>query len=301
MRIVSLVPSATEMVWALGLGDQLVGVTHECDYPNEVRALPKVTRAAIPGGISSADIDAMVHQSVDSGKSLFALDREKLVSLKPDLVITQSLCDVCAVDVLEVDRAFCGQDGEPEVLRLEPIRLVDVLDGIRMIGAATGVEERANEVIADLSNRILAVEGRTPKNRAPRRVVMLEWIDPLFSAGHWNPEMVALAGGVECIGQSGDRSQEVSWEAIQQANPDVMVIACCGYTVERTREDFPILARKPGFRELTCARNGEVYIMDGNAHFNRPGPRLIDSLEMLASILHPEPDLNGDAFRASMP
>lgn len=288
MRIVSLVPSATEMICTLGLGDQLVGVTHECDYPDVVRSLPKVTRAAIPIDVSSAQIDAMVHESVGSGKSLFALDREKLVSLKPNLVITQSLCDVCAVDVLDVERAFCGLDGEPEILRLEPIRLADVLDGILTIGVAAGVEERANEVISALSDRILAVEGRIPKNRVPRRVVMLEWIDPLFCAGHWNPELVALAGGVDCLGRAGDRSHVVPWEAILQANPEVMVITCCGYTIERTNEDFPILASKPGFKELDCVRNGQLYIMDGNAYFNRPGPRLIDSLEMLSHILHPD-------------
>ncbi|MBU6237731.1 MAG: cobalamin-binding protein [Planctomycetes bacterium] len=288
MRIVSLVPSATEMICTLGLGDQLVGVTHECDYPDVVRSLPKVTRAAIPIDVSSAQIDAMVHESVGSGKSLFALDREKLVSLKPSLVITQSLCDVCAVDVLDVERAFCGLDGEPEILRLEPIRLADVLDGILTIGVAAGVEERANEVISALSDRILAVEGRIPKNRVPRRVVMLEWIDPLFCAGHWNPELVALAGGVDCLGRAGDRSHVVPWEAIQQANPEVMVITCCGYTIERTNEDLPILASKPRFKELDCVRNGQLYIMDGNAYFNRPGPRLIDSLEMLSHILHPD-------------
>lgn len=288
MRIVSLVPSATEMICTLGLGDQLVGVTHECDYPDVVRSLPKVTRAAIPIDVSSAQIDAMVHESVGSGKSLFDLDREKLVSLKPNLVITQSLCDVCAVDVLDVERAFCGLDGEPEILRLEPIRLADVLDGILTIGVAAGVEERANEVISALSDRILAVEGRIPKNRVPRRVVMLEWIDPLFCAGHWNPELVALAGGVDCLGRAGDRSHVVPWEAILQANPEVMVITCCGYTIERTNEDLPILASKPGFKELDCVRNGQLYIMDGNAYFNRPGPRLIDSLEMLSHILYPD-------------
>jgi len=288
MRIVSLVPSATEMICTLGLGDQLVGVTHECDYPDVVRSLPKVTRAAIPIDVSSAQIDAMVHESVGSSKSLFDLDRKKLVSLKPDLVITQSLCDVCAVDVLDVERAFCGLEGEPEIVRLEPIRLADVLDGILTIGVAAGVEERANEVISALSDRILAVEGRIPKNRVPRRVVMLEWIDPLFCAGHWNPELVALAGGVDCLGRAGDRSRVVPWEAILQANPEIMVITCCGYTIERTNEDLPILASKPGFKELDCVRNGQLYIMDGNAYFNRPGPRLIDSLEMLSRILHPD-------------
>ena len=288
MRIVSLVPSATEMICTLGLGDQLVGVTHECDYPDVVRSLPKVTRAAIPIDVSSAQIDAMVHESVGSGKSLFDLDREKLVSLKPNLVITQSLCDVCAVDVLDVERAFCGLDGEPEILRLEPIRLADVLDGILTIGVAAGVEERANEVISALSDRILAVEGRIPKNRVPRRVVMLEWIDPLFCAGHWNPELVALAGGVDCLGKAGDRSHVVPWDAIVHADPEVMVISCCGYTIERTKDDLPILASKPGFKELDCVRNGQLYIMDGNAYFNRPGPRLIDSLEMLSHILHPD-------------
>jgi iron complex transport system substrate-binding protein len=288
MRIVSLVPSATEMICVLGLGEQLVGVTHECDYPDVVRPLPKVTRAAIPIDVSSAQIDAMVHESVDSGKSLFALDREKLVSLKPDLVITQSLCDVCAVDVLEVEKAFCGLEGEPEVVRLEPTRLADVLDGIRTIGIAAGVEERANEVISTLSNRIIAVEGRVPRNREPRRVVMLEWIDPLFCAGHWNPELVALAGGVDCLGKAGDRSHVVPWDAIVHADPEVMVISCCGYTIERTKDDLPILASKPGFKELDCVRNGRLYIMDGNAYFNRPGPRLIDSLEMLSHILHPD-------------
>ncbi|MFO0012037.1 MAG: cobalamin-binding protein [Planctomycetota bacterium] len=301
MRIVSLVPAATEMVGVLGLTDRLVGVTHECDYPEPVRHLPKVTRSSIPADISSAKIDAMVRDSVQSSRSLYALDREMLASLQPDLVITQSLCDVCAVDEVEVERALGGLDEETSIVRLEPTRLADMLDGIRMIGVAAGVEQQADEVIAVLSDRIRAVQQRSLGIGAPRRAAILEWIDPLFCAGHWNPELVQLAGGLDCLGQVGERSHRVAWEKLIEADPEVLLIACCGYTIERTHEDLPILRAKPGFENLACAQRGELYLMDGNSFFNRPGPRLVDSLEMLSEILHPETGSSPNPFKVAIP
>jgi iron complex transport system substrate-binding protein len=288
MRIVSLVPAATEMVCALGLERSLVGVSHECDYPESVRSLPKVTRSSVASEIPSAEIDALVRGSVQSSESLYTLDREMLVVLKPDLVVTQSLCNVCAVDEVEVQRALGSLDPASRIVRLSPTHLADVLEGLRAIGTAADAEERANEVIAELSARIDAVKHRSRAGQ-PRRVVMLEWIDPLFSAGHWNPELVEFAGGRECLGRAGERSRAVAWNEVIEIDPEVMVVACCGFTIQRTQKDLPVLTGMPGFDNLACARNEAIYVVDGNSYFNRPGPRLVDSLEILADLLHPAP------------
>lgn len=287
MRIVSLLPSATEIVCELGLGEQLVGVTHECDYPPLVRTLPKVTRTLIPHDASSRDIDALVRERLKTQRALYSLDMPTLERLRPDLIVTQALCHVCAVAEDEVTAAAQRLPGRPKVLNLEPMRLFEVFASLRLVGEAAGVTRRANDVVLRLQRRVDAVEQRTARIATRPRVVMLEWIDPPFCAGHWSPELVRLAGGSEMIGREAQPSRMITWDEFVRADPEVLFIACCGFDAERTRQDLPILTALPGFDGLSCARSGRVYWVDGSAYFNRPGPRLVDSLEILAHTLHP--------------
>lgn len=288
MRIVSLLPAATEIAFALGLGEQLVCVSHECDYPPEAQRLPKVTRSLIPAGVASAEIDALVRQRMADGGALYTLDMPLLEQLRPELILTQALCDVCAVAEEEVRQAACSLPGNPRVVNLEASRLADVLASIRQVAEAAGVPQRGSQVVESLRRRIDAVSERTARLAARPRVVVLEWIDPPFSAGHWTPELVELAGGVEGVGRAGVPSQSIAWDAIAAWQPEVMLIACCGFDLERTRQDLPILASQPGWSELPCVRQGRVFMVDGSAYFSRPGPRLVDSLEILANVLHPD-------------
>ncbi|MBN8603499.1 MAG: cobalamin-binding protein [Planctomycetes bacterium] len=287
MRIVSLLPSATEIVCHLGLDNRLVGVTHECDFPTHVRDLPRVTRTLIPHDASSREIDGLVRERLKTEKALYSLDMEILEFLKPDLIVTQALCDVCAVAESEVNAAACSLPGQPRVVNLEPTCLQEVYDCLLLVGRAAGIEGRAQEVVAKLKKRVKLVEDQTRAIVHRPRVVLLEWIDPPFSSGHWSPELVRMAGGVEVVGREGERSRTTAWEEIVDADPDVMVVACCGFDIRRTIEDLPILASFPGFEQLACVRSNRVYVVDGNAYFSRPGPRLVDSLEILAHILHP--------------
>ncbi len=288
MRIVSLLPSATEIVCALGLGDQLVGVTHECDYPPWVRRLPKVTRTLIPAGASSRRIDELVRERLRTQRALYTLEEAALAALRPELLVTQALCDVCAVAEAEVQAAACALPGRPRVVNLEPQRLEDVFGCIRQVAVAAGVPERAGPVVDALRQRVdaLAARARTISRRP--RVVLLEWIDPPFCCGHWSPELVRLAGGQECLGVEGQPSRTLRWEEVLAARPEVLVIACCGFDVSRTLRDLPILTNYPGYAELPAVQAGRVYVIDGHAYFSRPGPRLVDSLEILAHLLHPE-------------
>lgn len=288
MRIVSLLPSATEIVCELGLADQLVGVSHECDYPEFVRQLPKVTRTLIPPDASSQAIDALVRERLATEQALYHLDLPVLEQLEPDLIVTQALCDVCAVAESEVTAAVCRLPGRPRVVNLEPMRLAEVFACLQLVGDAAGVPERAKLAIHRLQARVEAVAGRSRGIDHRPRTLLLEWIDPPFCAGHWSPELVRLAGGLEVVGWEGQRSRTTAWEEILRADPQVMVIACCGFDVARARRDVPILSRYPGFAELSCVRSARVYLMDGNSHFSRPGPRLVDSLEILAHAFHPQ-------------
>ena len=288
MRIVSLLPSATEIVCELGLGGSLVGVTHECDYPAFVRALPKVTRTLVPHDAPSGEIDALVREKLVGARALYSLDLELLERLKPELIVTQALCDVCAVAESEVTAAACSLPGAPRVVNLEPMRLAQVFDCLRLVGEAAGVPERAREAVARLEARVAAVEQRSRAIALRPRVALLEWIDPPFGCGHWSPEIVRLAGGVEVVGREGEPSRTTPWSEFVAAAPDVLVVACCGFDAERTRQDLPRLASYPGFRELPATRADRVFLLDGNAYFSRPGPRLVDSLELLAHALHPD-------------
>ncbi len=287
MRIVSLLPSATEIICQIGLREQLVGVTHECDYPASVVDLPKVTKTLIPHDASSEQIDALVRERLKTQKALYTLDMPMLESLEPDLIVTQALCDVCAVSEAEVQQAACSLPGNPRVINLEPSCLEDVLQCMQLVGDAARCHDVALCEIEKLRSRIRAVENRSKKIQARSTVLLLEWIDPPFCAGHWSPELVQLAGGREVIGTTAERSRTISWEAIIEADPDVLLIACCGFGIERTLQDLPILQSKAGWESLRSVQSGRVFVVDGSAYFSRPGPRLVDSLEILAHALHP--------------
>jgi iron complex transport system substrate-binding protein len=288
MRIVSLLPSATEIVCALGLEDRLVGVTHECDFPESVRRLPKVTRTLIPADAPSAEIDRLVRERLRTDGALYALDLPTLEELRPDLIVTQTLCDVCAVAEEEVRAAACALPGSPRVVNLEPETLSELFAAIRQVAEAAGVERRGDEVVRRLTTRIEAVAARAAGRRHRPRVALLEWLDPPFSCGHWNPELVRLAGGVEGLGRTGRPSRTLRWEEVVAWRPEVVVIACCGFGIERTLQDAPQLRSVPGWQDLPAVRSGRVYVADGSHYFSRPGPRLVDSLEILAHALDPE-------------
>jgi iron complex transport system substrate-binding protein len=289
VRIVSLLPAATEIVCQLGRRDELVGVSHECDWPESVCALPKVTRPLIPAGMDSRDIDREVRERLQLGQALYSLDVAKLVELQPELIVTQTLCDVCAVAEDAVQKAVGSLSRRPRVLNLNPSRLEDLFRDLRRVGEAAGCEERAEREVAALKARVAKVAERSsqiPDELRPR-VVVLEWMDPPFSSGHWTPELVQLAGGREMIGVAGERSRRVEWREIVDAAPEVLIIACCGFDERRTLSELPLLQSKSGWSELPCVQVRRVFVVDGSAYFNRPGPRLVEALELLAQLLDP--------------
>lgn len=288
MRIVSLVPSATEIAFALGLGDQVVAVSHECDYPPEARQRPAVTRSPLHGhDLSSREIDARTREVLQTGGTLYYLDTERLQALQPDLVLTQELCAVCAVAQAEVRRAVRTLATAPRVLSLEPNTLSDVLETIRAVGAATGREAAAAALVAALQARIARVEATAATVPERPTVFCLEWTDPPWVAGHWVPELVRLAGGEPVLGRAGEPSTPVAWEAVVAAAPAVVVLMPCGYDLARTLAERPVVEALPGWEALPAVRAGRVYAVDGSSYFNRPGPRLVDGLELLAYLLHP--------------
>src|SRR5436190_4480231 len=288
MRIVSLLPSATEILCAVGLEDQLVGVTHECDFPSSVRALPKVTRTLIPTDASGAEIDALVRERMGGKSALYTLDMPVLEQLSSDLIVTQALCDVCAVSEDEVRDAACMLPSGPRVLNLEPETLDQVLECIRDVGAATDADAKADRLIASLRARIDAVVARVTSATTRPRVALLEWLDPPFSTGHWNPELVRLAGGIDGLGRERQKSVTLRWEQVVAWQPEVVLISCCGFTAERATQELHVLDRVTGWDTVPAVRSGRVYIADGSAYFSRPGPRLVDSLELPAHIIHPD-------------
>jgi iron complex transport system substrate-binding protein len=288
MRIVSLLPSATEIVCALGLLDRLVGVSHECDVPAPIAGLPKVTRALIPADAPSGEIDRLVRERLRTERALYTLDRPMLERLRPDLIVTQALCGVCAVAADEVRSAACALPGSPRVIELEPETLEDVLGTIRQVAEAAGVADRADEVVHGLESRIGAVAARSAALEHRPRVALLEWLEPPFSCGHWNPELVRLAGGIEGLGREGEPSRTLRWEDVVAWQPEVAMVACCGFGVERTLRDLAALRAVPGWDRLPAVRAGRVYVVDGSHYFSRPGPRLVESLEILAHALFPD-------------
>ena len=288
VRVISLLPAATEIVASLGMLDSLVGVSHECDYPKEVNRKPRVTHCEIHGaGLPSAEVDRWVRERLRAAGTLYTMDEDLVRRLRPDAILTQRLCDVCAVAYGTVAGFAVTLPGPPRVVNLEPSSLADILHDIRAVGEVLGVPERAEVVVASLAGRVEAVRRRAAG--APRlRCALLEWIDPPFCAGHWGPELVEIAGGTDPVGRRGEDSVAIPWDAVLESAPEVLVVACCGYSVERALGDLLILRSRPGFATLPAAQRGEVYVVDGSAYFSRPGPRIVDSLEILAGILHPE-------------
>ena len=289
IRIVSLLPSATEIVCDLGLRQNLVGVSHECDFPKGVRDLPVVTSSVIPKNAASNAIDESVRTHLETHSALYSLDVDLLTRLQPDLIVTQALCDVCAVSIDDVNAAVLAMAGESKVVNLEPMCLDDVFETMILVGSAAGIDSRARERVSELKRRVAAVEERTNSaGREPIDVAFLEWIDPPFNAGHWTPELVRIAGGRDRLGNEGQPSMMCRWNDLIELRPDVLCIACCGFELDRVLRDLPLLATRDGWDELPCVRSARVYVFDGNAYFNRPGPRLVDSLEALAYTLYPD-------------
>jgi iron complex transport system substrate-binding protein len=282
MRIVSLVPSATEMLFALGLGDDVVAVTHECDYPPEATRLPRVTRDKLPAGLTPAQIDAAVKERTLNGESIYDLDTDALHDLQPDLIVTQALCQVCAVsygDVLEIADEI---DSQPMVIALDPHTLGEILGDARTIAQATDTKDAAVDLIGEASQRIdrirLAVRGaRKPK------VAALEWLEPPFAAGHWTPQLIDFAGGEDVLGFAGEKSEEQSWELIAASEPDLVIVMPCGFDAEIAHREAEMQRDR-----LAALGAGQVVAVDAASYFSRPGPRVIEGLELLAHILHPE-------------
>ena len=282
MRIVSLVPHATELLFALGLGDDVVAVTHECDFPLEVLELPRVTRDVLPSGLGAAEIDAAVRERTQQGKAIYELDEDRLEELEPDLIVTQELCAVCAVsydDVVEVAGRLATA---PRVVSLDPKTLGEAMGDIRTIAQATGVRDAALELVTRQRARIDAVR-RAVRDADPVRVAAIEWLDPVFVAGHWTPQIIELAGGADVLGFAGEHSEQSTWETVAAARPEVVVVMPCGYDAERSREEALRYAA-----ELRGVGARRTVAVDAAAYFSRPGPRLVDGLELMAHVLHPD-------------
>jgi len=300
MRIVSLLPSATEIVCALGLGDELVGVTHECDWPPEVAGKPVLTRSVHDlDGRSSRHIHDLVGASVHGGSSLYTLDETALAAAEPDLILTQELCAVCAVSYRQVNEAARAIDADIQVVSLEPTSLEGILNTITTVGAMAEAEEAAVDLVEQLRTRLgavekIVVERRDEGFRAPR-VVALEWLDPPFAVGHWVPEQIRRAGGWDLLGEVGERSREVAWQDVAAVDPGMLVLMPCGFHLEETVAAWRRTPRPEAWDDLEAVHRGQVFAVDGSAYFSRPGPRVIDGIELLAEIFDPE------AFETSPP
>jgi iron complex transport system substrate-binding protein len=282
MRIASLVPSATEMLFALGLGDDVVAVTHECDYPTEARNLPRLTRTVLKDGLDAGQIDAAVKATVAEGRALYELDEGRLAELAPDLIVTQAVCDVCAVSFEDVVEVAARLESRPRVVQQDPSTLGEMLDDVIRLGEAAGAEAAAHELRGELEGRLATVRAAL-SGATPPRVIALEWLDPPFVGGHWVPEMISIAGGDDVAGSPGLKSPEVKWGELSGLNPDVVVSMPCGWYVERARKQT--LEHWERVEGLGAAR---VFAVDAASTFSRPGPRLIDGVELLGHLLHPD-------------
>jgi iron complex transport system substrate-binding protein len=288
-RIVSLVPAATEIVAALGLVDDLVGVSHECDFPAEANARPRVTHCPVHhAGLSSAAVDRWVRRALREQGTIYTMDEPLLRELRPDVILTQKLCDVCAVGYGTVARLAETLPGRPRVVNLEPSSLSDIFDDIRNVAEACGATERGDEVIANLTARVEAVRKRAAHVADRPRCFLMEWVDPPFCSGHWGPELVEIAGGCDPLGRKYQPSVQVKWQEVLDALPEIIVLALCGYDVRRAQRDYDLLRTYPDFESIPATRDNRIYLVDASAFFARPGPRIVDSLELLAGILHPE-------------
>ena len=288
-RIVSFLPSATEMACALGLSDQLVGITHECDYPPSVKEKPVVVSSAISmATMTQAEIDSIVSERMRNGQSLYQVDEKLLQELAPDLILTQDLCQVCAPSGNEVTQALTALPKKPEILWLTPKSLAQIAENLRELGEATGRLEKAEELIANGRAILDHVAERARAASTRPRVFCMEWIDPVYYSGHWVPEMVSIAGGVDHLGHEGSDSVRVPWEDVLAWKPEVLVIMPCGFNLHQVLELTPKLCERSGWHELPAVQQGRVYAVDASSYFARPGPRVVEGTELLAHIIHPD-------------
>jgi iron complex transport system substrate-binding protein len=288
MKIVSLLPSSTEILFALGLGDSVAGVTHECEFPPEVKGRRVLVRPRISGNLPQAEIDRLVVEYMSRHESLYSIDLEAMREIEPDLVITQDLCHVCAASPDDLGAALAVLPRAPRVLTLTPSTLADVWNDIRKVGEATGRETEAQKVVQGLERRVAAVESAVAKAATRPRVVCLEWLDPPYCGGHWVPGMVEKAGGHDVLGKFGEPSFRIRWEDLIAAQPEVIVVMPCGYYLDQIVEQFAAFAPPAGWNDLPAVREGRVFCVDATSYFSRPGPRLADGVEILGHILHPE-------------
>jgi iron complex transport system substrate-binding protein len=282
MRIVSLVPSATETLFALGLGDEVAAVTHECDHPAQVLELPRVTRDVIGPGLPAGEIDRAVRELTEQGRAIYELDEDALRRLQPNLIVTQALCAVCAVSIDDVNAVAERLDSKPNVIALDPHTIGEVLGDVRTLAEATDSRDAGVDLVQDAAGRIDRVKLAV-RAAEPVRVVALEWLDPIYVAGHWTPQLIEYAGGIDLLGMPGEHSERRSWEEVAAARPEVVLVMPCGYDAERAAEEAYEFAD-----ELAALGAKRIVAVDAAAHFSRPGPRLIDGLELLAHVLHPD-------------
>ncbi|HEX2391677.1 MAG TPA: ABC transporter substrate-binding protein [Solirubrobacterales bacterium] len=282
MRIASLVPSATEMLFALGLGEDVVGVTHECDWPAEAARLPHLTATVLPEGLDAGQIDAAVKQVVGEGRALYTLDERRLHELAPDLIVTQAVCEVCAVSYEDVVAVAGRLPGSPRVLQQDPSSLGEVLDDVTRLGEAAGVPDRAHELRGELEGRLAAVRAAVAGEERPRTLA-LEWLDPPFLGGHWIPEMIEIAGGEDVAGPAGGKSPQVAWDDLAGLDLDLAVVMPCGWYLEDSRAQA-----RAHWRQIEALGADRVFAVDAASTYSRPGPRLIDGVELLAHLLHPD-------------
>jgi iron complex transport system substrate-binding protein len=287
-RIVSFLPSATEMVFALGLGDRLMGVSHECDYPPEAKCKPVVVRAVLPVEImSQSEIDIAVTQRLREGLSLYQLEEWRIRDIAPDLILTQDLCQVCAASGNDVSKLLATLPIRPRILSMTPKSLDGIFGNLRELGQATGASECAQEVICAAQKRLAGIAAKTRQIPQRPRVFCMEWMDPVYCSGHWVPEMVELAGGTDELGLRGSDSVRIAWEDVRRWAPEVLIVMPCGFDLEQTMSRARALFSYPGWSEIPAVRAGRVYAVNANSYFARPGPRVVDGAELLAHLLHP--------------
>jgi iron complex transport system substrate-binding protein len=293
MRIISLLSSATEMLFAVGAGPDVVAVSHECDHPPEVARLPRATRTWVDPQLPSAQIDQEVRRRLREGLPLYAINEPLMAQLAPDLIVTQSQCEVCAIRLSDVQKLVAEHAAlsHCRVLTLAPATLGEVLDDLVAVGTAAGRGQAARELAGELRQRVKRVRERAAElaqHQGRPRVICLEWTAPLMTAGNWTAEILELAGGTTCLAQPGQKSSYVTWDQVRQCDPDVLLVAPCGFDLARSLREAQSLTSLPGFSDLTAVRSGRVWVLDGNAYLNRSGPRLVDSLELVAALLHPD-------------
>jgi iron complex transport system substrate-binding protein len=299
VRIVSLLPSATEILFALGLGDSVVGVTHECDFPPEAAKKPPLIRPRVDPSAAPAELDRQVRELMSRGESIYAVDDALLRSLAPDLIITQDLCHVCAASPDDLGTALARMQSPPDVLSLHPQTLAGVWDNIREIGKATRRLAEADQLAVSCVERIARIEALVAGAASRPRVACLEWLDPFYNAGHWVPEMVEHAGGLDLLGQAGSPSIRITPQQVVDAQPEIIVVMQCGYGVARNRKEYRRTKFPPGWNDLPAVRSGRVFAVDANNYFSRSGPRLADGVAILAHLFHPQcaiPEVPEEAF-----